>query len=147
MQARRKLSETEKELSGVIYQQTGGNQDFATIRSTGDHALFGRNTQEMKQRWQVPTSRPLADFAPTLILKAKDFATEITIHNAREQRMRSESAISQEHVSNNRAVRNTLLGRGIVPENLSPEEDVRKVERRLAAEDKKVLKKPEVLDD
>lgn len=147
VQARRKLSETEKELSGVIYQQTGGNQDFATIRSTGDHALFGRNTQEMKQRWQVPTSRPLADFAPTLILKAKDFATEITIHNAREQRMRSESAISQEHVSNNRAVRNTLLGRGIVPENLSPEEDVRKVERRLAAEDKKVLKKPEVLDD
>ena len=147
VQARRKLSETEKELSGVIYQQTGGNQDFATIRSKGDPALFGRNTQEMKQRWQVPTSRPLADFAPTLILKAKDFATEITIHNAREQRMRSESAISQEHVSNNRAVRNTLLGRGIVPENLSPEEDVRKVERRLAAEDKKVLKKPEVLDD
>ncbi len=147
VQARRKLSETEKELSGVIYQQTGGNQDFATIRSKRDHALFGRNTQEMKQRWQVPTSRPLADFAPTLILKAKDFATEITIHNAREQRMRSESAISQEHVSNNRAVRNTLLGRGIVPENLSPEEDVRKVERRLAAEDKKVLKKPEVLDD
>ena len=147
VQARRKLSETEKELSGVIYQQTGGNQDFATIRSKGDHALFGRNTQDMKQRWQVPASRPLADFAPTLILKAKDFATEITIHNAREQRMHSESAISQEHVSNNRAVRNTLLGRGIVPENLSPEEDVRKVERRLAAEDKKVLKKPEVLDD
>lgn len=147
VQARRKLSETEKELSGVIYQQTGGNQDLAMIRSKGDHALFGRNTQDMKQRWQVPASRPLADFAPTLILKAKDFATEITIHNAREQRMRSESAISQEHVSNNRAVRNTLLGRGIVPENLPPEEDVRKVERRLAAEDKKVLRKPEVLDD
>jgi DNA-damage-inducible protein D len=147
VQARRKLSETEKELSGVIYQQTGGNQDFAMIRSKGDQALFGRNTQDMKQRWQVPVSRPLADFAPTLILKAKDFATEITIHNAREQRMRSESAISQEHVSNNRAVRKTLLGRGIVPENLSPEEDVRKVERRLAAEDKKVLKKPEALDD
>lgn len=147
VQARRKLSETEKELSGMIYQQTGGNQDFATIRSKGDHALFGRNTQDMKQRWQVPASRPLADFAPTLILKAKDFATEITIHNAREQRMRSESTISQEHVSNNRAVRNTLLGRGIVPENLSPEEDVRKVERRLAAEEKKALNKPEALDD
>lgn len=147
LQARRKLSETEKELSGTIYQQTGGNQDFATIRSKGDQALFDRNTQDMKQRWQVPASRPLADFAPTLILKAKDFATEITIHNAREQRMRSESAISQEHVSNNRAVRNTLLGRGIVPENLLPEEDVRKVERRLAAEEKKALKKPEALDD
>ena len=147
VQARRKLSETEKELSGVIFQQTGGNQDFALIRSKGDQALFGRNTQEMKDRWKVPASRPLADFAPTLILKAKDFATEITIHNARERRMESEAAISQEHVSNNKAVRDTLLGRGIRPENLPPEEDVRKVERRLAAEDKKALKKPDALDD
>lgn len=118
VQARRKLSETEKELSGVIFQQTGGNQDFALIRSKGDQALFGRNTQDMKARWKVPASRPLADFAPTLILKAKDFATEITIHNARERRMLSESAISQEHVSNNQAVRQTLLGRGIHPEGL-----------------------------
>lgn len=147
VQARRKLSETEKELSGLIYQQTGGNQDFALIRSKGDHALFGRNTQEMKGRWKVPAGRPLADFAPTLILKAKDFATEITIHNARERRMGSEAAISQEHVSNSKAVRDTLLSRGIQPENLPPEEDVKKVERRLAAEDKKALKKPEALDD
>lgn len=146
-QARRKLTETEKELSGVIFQQAGGNQDFALIRSKGDHALFGRNTQEMKERWQVPASRPLADFAPTLILKAKDFATEISIHNAREQRMRSETAISQEHVSNNKAVRQTLLNRGIQPENLAPEEDVKKVERRLAAEDRKALKKPDTLED
>jgi len=147
VQARRKLGETEKELSSVIYEQTGGNQDFALIRSKGDQALFGRNTQDMKERWNVPANRPLADFAPTLILKAKDFATEITIHNARERQMRSESAISNEHVTNNRAVRQTLLNRGIHPENLSPEEDVRKVERRLAAEDKKTLKKPDVLDD
>lgn len=147
VQARRKLSGTEKELSGVIFQQTGGNQDFALIRSKGDHALFGRSTLEMKDRWEVPIHRPLADFAPTLILKAKDFATEITIHNAREQRMRSESAISQEHVSNNKAVRQTLLDRGIRPEDLPPEEDVKKVERRLAAESKKALKKPESLED
>lgn len=147
VQARRKLSETEKELSGVIFQQTGGNEDFALIRSKGDQALFGRNTQEMKARWSVPANRPLADFAPTLILKAKDFATEITIHNARERRLRSESAISQEHVTNNQAVRQTLLGRGIQPEDLTPEEDIRKVERRLAAEEKKSLKKPDVLDD
>lgn len=145
--ARRKLSETEKELSGVIFQQAGGNQDFALIRSKGDQALFGRNTQDMKERWNVPAARPLADFAPTLILKAKDFATEITIHNARERQMRSEAAISQEHVTNNQAVRQTLLGRGISPEDLSPEEDIRKVERRLAAEDKKSLKKPDVLDE
>lgn len=147
VQARQKLGKTEKELSGVIFQQAGGSQDFALIRSKGDQALFGRNTQEMKERWRVPANRPLADFAPTLILKAKDFATEITIHNAREQRMRSEAAISREHVSNNQAVRQTLLGRGIRPEDLPPEEDIRKVERRLAAEDKKALKKPDVLDD
>jgi len=147
VQARRKLVETEKELSSVIYEQTGGNQDFALIRSKGDHALFGRNTQEMKERWNVPASRPLADFAPTLILKAKDFATEITIHNAREQQMRNEAHISREHVANNQAVRQTLLGRGIYPENMRPEEDIRKVERRLAAEDKKSLKKPDALDD
>lgn len=147
VQARRKLSETEKELSGVIFQQAGGNQDFALIRSKGDHALFGRTTQEMKERWHVPASRPLADFAPTLILKAKDFAAEITIHNAREGRMRSEGAISQEHVSNNKAVRKTLLDRGIHPEALPPEEDIKKVERRLASEDRKTLKKPDALED
>lgn len=147
VQARRKLGETEKELSGVIYEQTGGNQDFALIRSKGDQALFGRNTQDMKERWRVPASRPLADFAPTLILKAKDFATEITIHNARERQMRSEAAISNEHVTNNQAIRQTLLNRGIRPEDLPPEEDVRKVERRLAAEDRKALKKPDTLDD
>jgi DNA-damage-inducible protein D len=81
--ARRKLSDTEKELSQVIYKQTGGNEDFALIRSKGDQALFGKSTQAMKAQWQVPDNRPLADFAPTIILKAKDFATEITIHNAR----------------------------------------------------------------
>ena len=146
VQARRKLTDTEKELSGLIFEQTGGNQDFALIRSKGDQALFGRNTQDMKARWKVPASRPLADFAPTLVLKAKDFATEITIHNARQHRMRSEAAISSEHVTNNKAVRKTLLDRGIRPEDLPPEEDIKKVERRLAAEDKKSLKKPDALD-
>jgi len=146
VQARRKLSDTEKELSSLIFEQTGGNQDFALIRSKGDHALFGRNTQDMKTRWNVPANRPLADFAPTLVLKAKDFATEITIHKARQHRMHSEAAISTEHVTNNKAVRNTLLGRGIRPEDLPPEEDIKKVERRLAAEDKKSLKKPDALD-
>jgi len=74
--ARKKLTETEKELSSVIFEQTGGNHDFALIRSKGDHALFGRSTQAMKAQWRVPDGRPLADFAPTIILKAKDFATE-----------------------------------------------------------------------
>lgn len=144
--ARKKLSATEKELSQVIFEQTGGNEDFALIRSKGDQALFANNTQAMKDKWGVPESRPLADFAPTLILKAKDFAAEITIHNARQHDMKSEGAISREHITNNEAVRKTLLSRGIRPEDLPPAEDVKKVERRLASEDKKALRNPDGLD-
>lgn len=147
VQARHKLSATEKELSSVIFEQTGGNQNFALIRSKGDQALFGKSTQAMKAQWQVPDARPLADFAPTIILKAKDFATEITIHNARTQQMQSEKQISSEHVTNNEAVRQTLLNRGIRPENLLPEEDVKKVERKLASADKKTLQNPDKLEN
>lgn len=144
--ARKKLTATEKELSEVIFERTGGNQDFAVIRSKGDNALFGKSTQAMKAQWKVPDSRPLADFAPTIILKAKDFATEITIFNAREHQLGSERAISNEHITNNEAVRKTLLERGIRPESLPPAEDVRKVERRLASEDRKSLKNPDSLE-
>lgn len=145
--ARRKLSATEHELSEVIFEQVGGsNQDFAVIRSKGDHALFGKSTQAMKSQWKVPDGRPLADFAPTIILKAKDFAAEITIFNARQHQMNTESVVSKEHVANNAAVRGTLLERGIRPESLLPAEDVKKVERRLLSEDKKALKKPDALD-
>ncbi len=144
--ARKKLTSTEKELSEVIYEQTGSDQNFAVIRSKGDQALFGKNTQAMKSQWKVPDNRPLADFAPTIILKAKDFATEITIFNARQHQMGTESAISKEHITNNEAVRNTLLERGIRPESLPAAEDVKKVERRLAASEKKALKNPDALD-
>ena len=146
VQARRKLSETEKELSDVIFEQTGGNENFALIRSKRDRALFGRDTRQMKATWNVPDSRPLADFAPTIILKAKDFATEITIHNARTHQMKTESRISVEHETNNAAVRKTLLDRGIRPEALPPAEDVKKVERRLAADERKSLGNPEGLE-
>lgn len=145
VEARQKLSATEKELSSVIFQQTGGNNNFALIRSKGDTALFGRNTKSMKARWQVPDNRPLADFAPTIILKAKDFATEITIHNAREQKMTREPQISSEHVTNNQVVRHTLLDRGIRPESLDPAEDVKRVERRLASSERKSVKNPDIL--
>ena len=144
--ARQKLTTTEKELSQVIYEQTGGNDDFALIRSKGDQALFGKSTQAMKAQWKVPDSRPLADFAPTIILKAKDFATEITIFNARQKALVTEQAISREHITNNDAVRRTLLERGIRPETLPPEEDVKKVERRLVTEQKKSLKNPDSLE-
>ncbi len=146
LHARRKLTETEKELSSLIFEQTGGNQDFALIRSKGDGALFGRSTQAMKAQWRVPDGRPLADFAPTIILKAKDFATEITIFNARAHAMKTERSISAEHVTNNEAVRRTLLDRGIRPESLPPDEDIRKVERRVAADERKSLAAPKRLE-
>jgi DNA-damage-inducible protein D len=145
LSARKKLTTTEKELSQVIFEHTGGNQNFALIRSKGDQALFGRSTQAMKGLWSVPEGRPLADFAPTIILKAKDFAAEITIFNARQHQMQTEGSISREHITNNKAVRNTLIERGIQPEALSPAEDVKKVERRLSSENKKSLHSPEAL--
>ncbi len=116
------------------------------IRNKGDQALFSKSTKAMKAQWKVPDARPLADFTPTIILKAKDFATEITIFNAREHKMSTEAAISREHITNNSAVRKTLLARGIRPETLPAAEDVKKVERRVASEDKKSLKNPKSLD-
>ncbi len=144
VQAREKLKKTEKELSQVIFEQTGGNQNFALIRSKGDAALFGRTTKQMKEKWNVK-NKPLADFMPTILLKAKDFATEITIFNAKEKRMSTENAVSREHIINNSTVRKTLLSRGIVPENLKPEVDVYKVSRKLNSDEKKILKNPDKL--
>jgi len=145
VQAREKLKSTEKELSQVIFEQTGGNQNFALIRSKGDSALFGKTTQQMKTKWGVNKNKPLADFMPTILLKAKDFATEITIFNAKENNMKTESQISKEHITNNHSVRKTLLSRGIKPENLKPEEDISKIDRRLKSEEKKNLKNPKKL--
>ena len=138
VEARLKLAQTEKELSKVIYEQTGGNDNFALIRSKGDQALFNRTTAQMKEKWNIK-NKPLADFMPTILLKAKDFATEITIYNARENDMQSENQISKEHITNNKAVRETLISRGITPENVKPAEDIKKVERKLATEKKKTL--------
>jgi DNA-damage-inducible protein D len=104
-----------------------------------------RSSPDHFQTLPLNDTRPLADFAPTLILKAKDFAAEITIFNSREKQLGTESAISSEHITNNDAVRRTLLERGIRPESLPPAEDVKKVERRLSSEEKKSLKTPDVL--
>ena len=145
LSARKKLTQTEKELSSVIYEQKGQDRNFGIIRNKGDQALFDRSTQQMKAKWKIPTNRLLADFAPTIILKAKDFATEITIHNARNNRMGTEGEISREHITNNQAVRQTLLERGIRPESLPPSEDVKKLERRILSEQKKAFKSPDNL--
>ena len=139
VKARHKLAETEKELSHIIFEQTGGNSNFGLIRSMGDKALFNRSTAQMKNKWKIK-NKPLADFMPTILLKAKDFATEITIFNAKNKQMQTGVLISDEHITNNKSVRNTLISRGIIPENIQPETDVKKVERKLNSEEKKALK-------
>ena len=94
----------------------------------------------MKKKLGIPESRPLADFLPTLTIKAKDFATELTSHNVTEKDLKGEAVITKEHVDNNLAVRKMLDERGVKPENLSAAEDVKKIQRKLAAESKKLLK-------
>jgi len=146
LEARSKLALTEKELSKVIYEQAGGNNTFALIRSKGDQALFNRTTAQMKERWGIKETKPLADFMPTILLKAKDFASEITIYNAKEKQMQNERDISNEHITNNEAVRQTLINRGIVPENIAPQEDIKKIERKLNTQNKKALTSNDTLN-
>lgn len=145
--ARKKLTLSEKELSGIIFERVGDEKSFGRIRSRGDQALFGgRTTQQMKERLNVPNSRPLADFLPTITIKAKDFANEITNFNIKRDDLWAESSISNEHVKNNAEVRNLLGRRGIVPERLPPAEDIKKIERRVEAEQKKIPKQVKALE-
>lgn len=137
--ARRKLTQSERELSGIIFERIRDTESFGRIRSRGDKALLrGKGTQEMKGRLGVPDGRPLADFLPTITIKAKDFANEITNYNIKQQDLGTEGCITSEHVKNNEEIRRLLKGRGIVPEKLPPAEDVKKVERRLQSEQKKL---------
>ncbi len=140
VQARAKLQETEKKLSGILYERGVNDQTFAIIRSKGDQALFHLSTNMLKKKMGIPEKRPLADFLPTISIKAKDFASEMTSVNVQAKNLQGERNITQEHVDNNSAVRKILIERGIVPENLPPAEDVKKVERRLASEEKNLLK-------
>lgn len=142
LQAREKLSLSEKYLSGVLYERGIDDKGFAVIRSKGDSALFGGySTREMKQRLGIPKNRPLADFLPTITIKAKDFANEITIFNVRKDPdLKSVEAISQEHIKDNLGVRELLKNRGIKPEELPPEEDIQKLRRRISSEDKQLTK-------
>jgi DNA-damage-inducible protein D len=139
--AREKLSNSEKKLSGIIYERGVDDKGFAIIRSKGDSALFGGfSTNDMKRKLVVPDNRPLADFLPTLTIRAKDFATELTSHNVVENDLRGEKQIASEHIENNKAVRKILLERGVKPEILPPAEDIKKLQRKLSADEKKLLK-------
>ena len=139
--AREKLSKSEKKLSGIIYERGIDDKVFAIIRSKGDQALFGGfTTNDMKRRLGVNENRPLADFLPTLTIKAKDFATELTSHNVVEKNLKGETQIAKEHIDNNIEVRKMLGNRGVKPENLPALEDVKKVQRQLENDEKKILK-------
>ncbi|MBL8735157.1 MAG: DNA damage-inducible protein D [Planctomycetes bacterium] len=141
VRARARLVESEKELSAVIFERVGDEQSFARIRSRGDTALFGGlTTQQMKDRLEVPDGRPLADFLPTVTIKAKDFANEMTVHNTKERDLTTERAITVEHVDNNKQVREAMRVRGIVPEQLPAAADLKKVQRRIEGEAKKLPK-------
>lgn len=141
VQARAKLAETEHILSGVLYERGVDSKGFAIIRAKGDRALFGIDTAMMKRRIGAPEKRPLADFLSTIAIKAKDLAAEMTSVNVQQKDLRGQIGIEREHVDNNNAVRHMLLDRGIRPEALPPGEDVRKVERRLKADEKQILPK------
>ncbi len=148
IQAREKLSLSEKELSGILFERGVDGQGFARIRSKGDAALFGGyTTNDMKSRLGVPEKRPLADFLPAVTIKAKDLANEITNFNVKKDHtLHGENIITGEHVKNNQNIREVLGKSGIQPENLPPEEDVKKLDRKLKSENKKLPKSAKKLN-
>lgn len=141
LQARAKLKESETELSKNIYERGVDDSGFGRIRSKGDTALFGGNTtQNMKDKLAVPNGRPLADFLPTITITAKNLATEITNHNVKQNNLYGETPITNEHIQNNESVRGLLTERGIKPEELPPAVDLKKLERKVKSDEKKMIK-------
>lgn len=138
LQARERLAHTEQVLSGVLYERGVDSKGFALIRSSGDAALFQLNTSQLKRKLGIPDKRPVADFLHTLAIQAKDFAAGMTSVNVERKDLRGVATISNEHIDNNKAVRQMLLQRGIKPEQLPVAEDIKKVERRLKADEKKL---------
>lgn len=141
LQARNELSSSEKLLAGVLFERGVDSQGFARIRSKGDEALFGgHNTNQMKKKLKVLDNRPLADFLPTITIKAKEFANEITTFNTKRDNLHGEDTLTGEHVKNNETVRNVLKQSNIYPEKLPPAEDVKKLNQKIKKETKKLEK-------
>lgn len=139
LETRDKLRAAEKQLSQNIYERGVDDKGFGRIRSKGDRALFGgHTTEDMKHRLGIKTTRPLADFLPTLTIAAKNLATEMTNYNVSEKNLYGETSITGEHVQNNETVREMLGKRGIKPEELPPAEDIKRMERRVASDEKKI---------
>lgn len=139
LETRDKLRLAEKQLSQNIYQRGVDDKGFGRIRSKGDTALFGGyTTEEMKKRLGVKANRPLADFLPTLTIAAKNLATEMTNYNVEDKDLYGEQTITKEHIQNNQSVRQMLGQRGIKPEELPPSEDIKKLERKVIRDEKKI---------
>ncbi len=139
LETREKLRASEKQLSQNIYERGVDDKGFGRIRSKGDTALFGGyTTDDMKKRLGIKSTRPLADFLPTLTIAAKNLATEMTNYNVGEKDLYGEIPITNEHVNNNMTVREMLEKRGIKPESLPPSEDIKKMERRVSSNEKKI---------
>lgn len=146
LETRERLRASEKQLSQNIYERGVDEKGFGRIRSKGDTALFGgHTTEDMKQRLGIKGTRPLADFLPALTIAAKNLATEMTNYNVEKADLYGENSITREHIQNNRSVREMLGKRGIKPEELPAAEDIKKLERRVAAEEKKLEKSAEKL--
>lgn len=139
VQARNELAQTEKILSGVLYEHGVDSKGFAVIRSKGDKALFHLDTALLKRKYGAPENRAVADFLPTVSITAKKLAAEMTSVNVQSKDLYGQQPIENEHVENNKAVREMLVSRGIVPEQLPPAEDIKKVEKRLKKDDKAAL--------
>ena len=140
LNTRERLRASEKQLSRNIYQRGVDDKGFGRIRSKGDSALFGGlSTEQMKKRLGIK-SGALADYLPTLTIAAKNLATEMTNYNVEQKDLHGETSITAEHVQNNRSVRGMLGQRGIKPENLAPAEDIKKVERKVAKDEKLMQK-------
>ena len=141
LETREKLRAAEKQLSQNIYERGVDDKGFGRIRSKGDTALFGgHSTEEMKNKLGIKSNRPLADFLPTLTIAAKNLATEMTNYNVEDKNLFGELPITVEHVQNNKTVRSMLGKRGIKPEELPPAEDIKKLERRVASDEKSIEK-------
>ena len=146
--SQRPTRESEKRLSQNIYERGVDDAGFGRIRSKGDAALFGgKTTQQMKEKLGVKENRPLADFLPTLTIAAKNLATEMTNFNVEQKDLQGENAITDEHVQNNTSVRSMLGERGIKPEELPAAEDMKKLERRAKAADKKIAQESGTLPE
>ncbi len=143
LDARAKLRETESKIESTVYERgIKYPVEFATFKNKHIEALYGGiSASQLKKIRKIPPKRSLADFDSHVELKAKDFALAMTDHNIKEKDIRGKEAMNTEVVKNSRETRQALLNRGIKPEHIKPEEDLKLVESRKNKEAKRIAGK------